>query len=613
MSTSDIKSALNRALEFFGGTDPRSCQSEDAGKFFCSTSIKGILERGPGAVVRTLLSYLSHVKAEDVGYGLLLQMAARAGDRGCIEVLLRHHVDVNASGYYYGTALQAASRVGNIDIVQMLLDTHADVNLLQGKYGTAFRAAVKGEHLLVAESLLRHGADVNLRSKEKGYGPTGDSQPILHLAIHQGNNAIAGMLLANGADVNAPDDASRGNEYFHDKEASPLHVACDKGYQSLTAMLLAHGADIEKRVGKFHSPLQLAASAGHFSVVQLLIKAGANLNSFADKSQGTALSIASSNGHRKVATALIKAGASIGGSPDMPNALAAGCRHDHRTIAEYMLEELFGTEHEESICCEALGAACADHDDNIAQILLERVKPWSPATLHQVCAAGLEDSLTMMLEKGVNVHDVDDNGGHAIHTAASHLQSRIVRLLIEHGADVNVQNSYYCSPLIATLEGCLAPLIQDTPWYRWLKLIETLPRGEIVSICRQRNDTYKNTDVVQCRSIVQSLLGQRADVTEEMRVFGAAIHLASFIGDDEVVRLLIVKGSNVNSVGGYFETSLLAAVAGHNITTIKLLLNSGAEINYVSSEHATALHLACSHHFKPIVRTLIDHGANVNA
>ncbi len=67
-------------------------------------------------------------------------------------------------------------------------------------------------------------------------------------------------------------------------------------------------------------------------------------------------------------------------------------------------------------------------------------------------------------------------------------------------------------------------------------------------------------------------------MTEEMRVFGAAIHLTSFIGDDEVVRLLIVKGLNVNSVGGYFETPLLAAVAGHNITTIKLLLNSGAEI-----------------------------------
>jgi len=612
MNTSDIESALNQALKFFGGTDPRSRQTEDAGNFLSSTSIKGILERGPGAVVRALLSYLPHLKAEDVGYGLLLQMAARAGDRGCMEVLLRHHVDVNASGYYYGTALQAASRVGNIDIVQMLLDAHADINVLQGKYGTAFRAAVKGEHLFVAESLLRQGADVNLCS-QKGYGPTEDSQPILHLAIHQGNDAIAGMLLANGADVNAPDNASWGNEYIHDKEASPLHVACDKGYRSLAAMLLAHGADIEKRVGKFRSPLQLAASAGHFSVAQLLIKAGANLDSFADKNQGTALSIASGNGHRKVATALIKAGASIGGSPDMPNALAAACRQHHRTIAEYMLEELFGTEHEESICREALAAACADRDDKTTQMLLERVKPWSSATLHQVCAAGLEDCLTMMLEKGVNVHDVDDNGGHAIHTAASHLQSGIVRLLIEHGADVNVQNSYYGSPLIAALEGCLAPLIQDKPGYGWLKLIKTLPRGEVVRIYRQRNHIYNHNDVVQCRLIVQSLLGQRADVTEEMRVFGAAIHLASFIGDDEVVRLLIVKGSNVNSIGGYFETPLLAAVAGRNITITKLLLNSGAKINYVSSEHATALHLACSHDLKPIVRALIDHGADVNA
>ena len=611
MSTSDIESALNRALEFFRGTDLRSRQTKIAGRLFSSISIKEILERGPGAVIRALLSYLPHVKAEDVGYGLLLQMAARAGDRGCIEVLLRHHVDVNASGHYYGTALQAASRVGNIDVVQMLLDAHTDVNLLQGKYGTALRAAVKGEHLFVVELLLRHGADVNLCS-QKSDRTTEGSQPILNLAIHQGSNAIARMLLANGADVNAPDDASWGKQYFGEVR-SPLQVACDKGYQSLAAMLLTHGADIEKAADKFRTPLQLAASAGHVSVVQLLLEAGANLDSFTNKKRGTPLSMASDNGHRAVTTVLIEAGASIGGSPDIPNALAVACRQHHRMIADFMLEELFGTKHEESICREALAAACAVRDDETAQVLLERVGPWSSATLHQVCAAGLEDSLTMMLEKGVNLRDVDDNGGQAIHTAASHLKSGIVRLLIEHGAGVNVQNSYYGSPLIAALEGCLAPLIQDTPENGWLKHIETNRRSNFIWIRRYRNPIYNHNDVVQCRLIVQSLLGQGAVVTKEMRVFGAAIHLASFIGDEEIVRLLIIRGSNINLVGGYFETPLLAAVAGRNVTITKLLLNYGAKINYVSSEHATALHLACSHDLKPIVRILIDHGADVNA
>jgi len=93
--------------------------------------------------------------------------------------------------------------------------------------------------------------------------------------------------------------------------------------------------------------LQVAAHAGHVSLVRLLI----------GNSRGTALSVASDNGHLEVVQELINAGASIADPPRVANALAVACQGRRHLIIEFLLEELSGTDKEESTCSDALSAA----------------------------------------------------------------------------------------------------------------------------------------------------------------------------------------------------------------------------------------------------------------
>ena len=637
---------LNQALAFFSGGTRESLYGGMDRRFRLSSSIKDVLEDGPGAVVKILLTYLPEEKADDERYGLLLQMAAMVEDRDCVKLLLQRCVDVNAVGHYYGSALQAAARVGNVDIVQILLDAGADVNLLQGSHGTALRAAVMGGHASVASILIEYGADVQLCYKEYEYYDK-SSESILQLAVSTGSLTIVSLLLntaaelnidilddpyiliaasdfgdvaiiqqllASGAEVNASGENRRLYEYNLVEQASPLHMASVRGHESVAQTLLDYGADREKNVETSGTPLQVAARAGHLPIVRLLTKAGADVDN--NSCGETALSIASSMGHLEIVEELLRVGASIADHLHIPNALAAACRGSHHSIIELLLEELFGTFKEEFISADALSAACAGGDDEIVQLLLNYGAPSSSAILRQACAAGLEGTVRTLLESGLNINADDGEGGHVLHVAASHLHLAIVRLLINHGADAHFRSEKYGSPLLAALEGILAPKLRcwvQSEHGRSLATALPLPAPPPFYLFEDKSSAPGYRDFTQCQQIVQTLVSSGADVNTELRGFGNALHLASHMGSEVIVRLLLDKGSDVNSSGGHFETALLAALEGDHPAIVDLLLSRGIDVNHASSKHGTALHYACFHRDKTIVQMLLKCGADVNA
>lgn len=83
--------------------------------FSRSRSLADIFTGGAGSAVQYFLRKLPLKEAKGKGYGLLLQMAAAAGQVGLIQLLIERHIDVNSTGHYYGTALQAASRYGHFE------------------------------------------------------------------------------------------------------------------------------------------------------------------------------------------------------------------------------------------------------------------------------------------------------------------------------------------------------------------------------------------------------------------------------------------------------------------------------------------------------------------
>ena len=116
-----------------------------------------------------------------------------------------------------------AARNGDVEAVRSLLAEGADVNTAQGDGMTGLHWAAEGGHAAVADLLLAAGAGVEARTRVGGYTP-------LHLASRSGHGSIANALLDAGAD---PGVTTTGSG------VTPLHLAAAAfdGADAVSALL----------------------------------------------------------------------------------------------------------------------------------------------------------------------------------------------------------------------------------------------------------------------------------------------------------------------------------------------------------------------------------------
>lgn len=146
------------------------------------------------------------------------------------------------------------------DVVRDLACDDADVNFVQqdlrrqisddGRTSLLW-AAVNGDAKLV-ELLLAHGADIERRTLS-GF-------TALHEAVWQGHLAVAQILVANGADMNA----ASTNEGL-----TPLHVAINHGSIRKFALLFLE-ADWRKKSLLEKTPIDLLVERGEEPILRLL-------------------------------------------------------------------------------------------------------------------------------------------------------------------------------------------------------------------------------------------------------------------------------------------------------------------------------------------------------
>ena len=168
----------------------------------------------------------------------------------------------------------------------------------------------------------------------------------LHEAVEQGSKAVAELLLANKADVNAKD----GEKY------SPLHRAAAKGHKEMVALLLAYRADVNikhecmkyvngsasllKKWGRPDSgntPLHYAAFYGHKDVLELLLAKGADVNAKEDDDK-TPLHFAAIKGRKEAVKLLLAKGADVNAKEDTGETpLHYAAIFGYRDVAELLL------------------------------------------------------------------------------------------------------------------------------------------------------------------------------------------------------------------------------------------------------------------------------------
>jgi ankyrin repeat protein len=120
-------------------------------------------------------------------------------------------------------------------------------------------------------------------------------------------------------------------------------------------------------------------------------------------------------------------------------------------------------------------------------------------------------------------------------------------------------------------------------------------------------------------AVVKTLLKTYPELISSTNQYGyTALHLAARKGHTDVMRLLLVKGANVDSGDTWLLTPLDHAAGIGNIAAVKLLLDNKANVNAgwkVDSGLATPLSWAIlntNRNSKVVMHLLLDRGAKID-
>ncbi|MBE3110880.1 MAG: ankyrin repeat domain-containing protein, partial [Acidobacteria bacterium] len=277
--------------------------------------------------------------------------------------------------------------------------------------------------------------------------------------------------------------------------------------------------------------------------------------------------------------------------------------------------------------------------------------------------------IAVMCELGSEVESVDDDGGSALHHAASaDRDDDTVGILVLGGADANLRDRLGHTPLsTAVSSGCYhsARLLLEFG----ADLEARLPDGRSVlhqSILRKDRDLCGliirwgadlNEDLgdhtpltlaiaTGCVDIAQSLIEACADVDQRSTsgntplltaissdhaplasilidrnasldiansVGYRPIHMAARRNSVAVLRHLVASGSPVDPVTNDAETPLCVAVKFRNQESVDLLIDVGADVNHRVSPADTVFSLALDAGDRTAITTLVNSGADAGA
>ena len=408
--------------------------------------------------------------------------------------------------------LAGAARDGDLEAIKQYIAEGADVNDLVFDMPPLTWAAMMGQ-TEAAELLLQRGANINGRNK--------DENTALHLAVFLGRAETVELLLKNGADVNARNDdgataidilgvpwemtqfltkpmgialeqeqfeegKTKIREMFgtapklgvktvpnvQDSNSKDLWAAARTGNLQAIKRHIEEGGDINALDSGFRlSAIAWGALHGQTEIVQLLIKNGADVN-LKNGDGATPLHSAAFLGRVDVAKLLLENGADVkarnndGATPmdvlsvdwettafvcsligiDIEEAEIAVMKKGRNEIAK-----LFGVDGVlgEAGAFSAQRLSEAAFTGNIAamkQMLADGADPntkdpQSGSTLLATAALmGHTKIVALLLEHGADVNVRSRDGGTALHAAAFLGRAETVKLLLEHGADATLKN-----------------------------------------------------------------------------------------------------------------------------------------------------------------------------
>lgn len=202
------------------------------------------------------------------------------GDLELVTALVDAGADVNHRNEYGASTMGEAAMLGDTSILKILLDNGADPDLANLEGETPLLVVARAGNLEAAELLLDFGADINAREQWGG-------QTAAMWAAAQHQPAMLELLISRGADINLQGfarvwDHTMMNEPrpkdMNNGGFSALHYAAREGCTECVKVLAKGGADLNVVDPDRVSPLNLALINMHFETAMAFIDAGADIN-----------------------------------------------------------------------------------------------------------------------------------------------------------------------------------------------------------------------------------------------------------------------------------------------------------------------------------------------
>ena len=408
----------------------------------------------------------------------LLHASARNGDEVAVARLLKLGANPRQTDNNGQTPLHAAAIAHDLAAIKLLLE-----------HGARFTDEDASGITPLQWAVITH-ADVAFLEQVRELGvsldqPGSNARELIHAAAASNNTEVLTWLLKNRASIDAPDALGK----------TPLHYAVEYGAHDAIRLLLENGADPLVRNSDIKTPLFIAAEKGDMAAADILLEVAdvrRTLNDYRSFALGfTPLMAAVNGGHVALAEKLLDLGAYINdrdhksrhslfiaaenGTPDMVRMLIARGADvakalPHSDNGQTMVHKLGSAYYKEKLLLLVEAGADLDARDGYGStplnIVTEASDPVKVRTLLELGAnpdlpnnagrrpldraiemsyydGGFEVAAALLSARAnPDLASAENITNAPLHTAARAGSVRAVKLLLDHGAAVDVQDRY---------------------------------------------------------------------------------------------------------------------------------------------------------------------------
>ncbi|EPS39642.1 hypothetical protein H072_6585 [Dactylellina haptotyla CBS 200.50] len=483
-----------------------------------------------------------------------LHVASAIGFAELVTALIKngHEAERDTRDSLENTPLHLAAYFGRPNIAEVLLNSGAKVDDGQeeGDQTPLAMAAFKG-HCRVMIKLLNRGANPNALA---------EGRPVINEAIVSGNLEAVRLLVEHGALLTHDDD--------DDDNHPPLALSALLSDLTMFTYLLEACADKIPHK-EYNKAFISSASAGRLEVTKRLLKFKHNQDTF-------------------------------------QAALSAAAYEENWEILLLILESCEGLDCDEIFQQIAVGS---EQQDRLLSAIWKHTKcgisqNTLDVSLYEAVDKEKETTVKLLLEDfNANANATGAEYGNALTAAAYDGTLEIIKMLLDHGADVNSSDGWALQ--IAAGQGHRA-------------VVELLiERGANVNACIDEDKFLLGTALQSaCEAgqvdITDFLLKKGADPNIGGGPETCPIIAACRKGEAEILELLINAGATIDRFGGPDMSSPLINAAGTLYKdSVERLLNAGADINLADNDGDTALIIAANVSDADLVAFLLEKGADI--